>query len=359
MRKQFIISLISFLLVFAVDSQTKENTPGVRWSKDKAEEWYKNQGFLCGVNYIPSNAINYTAMWDPTGFSPKLIDKELALAQSIGLNCVRVVLQYVVYEKTPKEFMRNFETFLKICSKHNIKVMPIFFDDCAFGISKDPVAGKQVEPLIGWYAWGWSPSPGHTMVIDPQHHPKLEKYVKHILTTYKNDKRILLWDLYNEPSNTSIEQYSMPLLKKVFAWAREVNPTQPISTCWWYEDRTQVNNYGLEHSDIITFHCYRTLLGTDTVIKNLKTDGRPVICTEWMHRPEGSLITELLPYFKEKNMGNFFWGLVNGKTQTHLPWSHRPEMPEYTGLWQHDIFKKDFTPYKNEEIELIKKIMSK
>jgi hypothetical protein len=326
-----------------------------RWSKEKAEAWYKKQGWICGVNYIPSNAINYTAMWDPTSFSPKLIDKELALAESIGMNCVRVVLQYAVYEKTPKAFVRNFEKFLTICKKHHIKAIPIFFDDCAFGVNKDPVAGKQVEPLLGWYAWAWSPSPGHTMVIDQRYYPKLEIYVKDIMLRYKNDERILLWDLYNEPSNSSTEVYSMPLLKKVFLWARDVNPSQPISSCWWMEDRKIIGDYGLQNSDIITFHCYRTKIETDSVIKNLKTDGRPIICTEWMHRLDGSTIEELLPYFKEKNIGNLLWGLVNGKTQTHLPWFYRPEMLPYKGVWQHDIFTPEFKPYKIEEIELIKK----
>ena len=50
------------------------------------------------------------------------------------------------------------------------------------------------------------------------------------------------------------------------------------------------------------------------------------------------------------------WGLVNGKTQTHLGWGHRPEHLPFNGDWQHDIFHGDFKPYNQAEIDLIKKL---
>lgn len=49
----------------------------------------------------------------------------------------------------------------------------------------------------------------------------------------------------------------------------------------------------------------------------------------------------------------FLWGLVNGKTQTDLPWGHRPGDSE-PKVWQHDLFNGDFTPYDPKEIEVIK-----
>lgn len=204
------------------------------WSIDKAMEWSKQQPWYCGVNYIPSNAVNYTAMWDKTSFSPRLITKEMALAQSIGMNCVRVVLQYVVYEDDPEYFLRTLEHFLDICDKHGIKVMPCFFDDCAFGVNTDPVIGIQPEPLEGWYAWAWSPSPGYTMVIDERTHGKLEKYVKEVMNRFKKDKRIFVWDLYNEPTNTTMPDRSFPLVKKVFKLRGE---KRSVSICGRPEKR--------------------------------------------------------------------------------------------------------------------------
>lgn len=347
--RRFVLSLSLLVTVMVLFGQ------GKKWSEERANNWYKAQPWYCGINYIPSDAINYTAMWDKTSYNPRLIDKELALAQSIGLNCARVVLQYAVYAENSKYFLRTLDNFLAICDRHKIKVIPAFFDDCSFGASNDPVTGKQPEPLEGWYAWAWSPSPGHTMVIDVRTHPLLEKYVKEVMAKFKNDRRIFAWDLYNEPTNSNLKERSFPLLKSTIAWAREIDPSQPLTIAMFNENK-DLNDIIIANSDIITFHCYNSKEETAAYIKRLKVYNRPVICTEWMNRPRKSTVEDVLPLFREQNVGNILWGLVNGKTQTHLPWGFRPEKLPYTGVWQHDLFTKEFVPYKQEEINLIKKL---
>ena len=326
-----------------------------RWSVEKAKAWGEANPWWCGVNYIPANAINYTAMWDKTGFSPDVIRRELRLMTELGMNCVRFVMQYKVYEDDPEYFTATLEKFLSLCDEAGVKAMPIFFDDCAFGVNTDPVVGRQPEPLEGWYAWAWSPSPGHTMVIDEREHPKLEKYVKDVISRFKDDKRIFLWDLYNEPSNSKLGFRSCPLLKKTFAWAREVNPSQPISSGIWNNDKT-LNAILLANSDVVTFHCYANREKTAKRIKEIvkMAGGRPVVCTEWMNRTVGSTVKDCLGLFKEANVGCLAWGLVNGKTQTHLRWGHRPENLPYKGPWQHDFSRGDFTPYDAEELATIR-----
>ncbi len=334
-------------------SGAERQTP--RWSVKKAKAWGEANPWWCGVNYIPANAINYTAMWDKTSFSPDVIRRELKLMTQTGMNCVRFVMQYKVYEDDPEYFIKALDKFLSLCEEAGVKAMPIFFDDCAFGVNRDPVVGRQSEPLEGWYAWAWSPSPGHTMVIDEREHPKLEKYVKDILSRFKDDKRIFLWDLYNEPSNGGLGKRSLPLLEKTFAWAREVDPSQPISSGVWNKNKA-VNAIILANSDIVTFHFYGNREKTRKRLEEIAAmaRGRPAICTEWMNRPAGSTVKDCLGLFKEANVGCLAWGLVNGKTQTHLRWGHRPENLPYTGAWQHDLFRGDLTPYDPSEIDLIK-----
>jgi len=323
------------------------------WSEEKAWEWYYSQPWFCGVNYIPAYAINYTAMIDPTSFDPDAIDAELKLMEDLGMNCARFVLQYIVYQQTPRAFFKNLEKILRLCDKHHIKAMPTLFDDCVFGVNSDPVAGKQVEPYIGWYAWAWSPSPGHTMVLDPQNHPKLEAYVKDVLERYREDDRIMLWDLYNEPS-VSFSEKKDCLLAKVVRWAREINPSQPLSICFWDNRDPAYNEFVSKNVDVVTFHCYGDKAATEQRIAEYKKFGRPLICTEWMNRTTGSTIMDVLPVFNEENVGCMMWGLVNGKDQTNLPWGHRPEMLPYSGPWQHDIFYGDHRPYDKGETDLIK-----
>ena len=66
---------------------------GSRWSEARANEWYAKQPWLVGSNFIPSDAINELEMFQATTFNPALIDKELGMAESIGMNTMRVFLQ--------------------------------------------------------------------------------------------------------------------------------------------------------------------------------------------------------------------------------------------------------------------------
>jgi hypothetical protein len=345
----YAISCMLFVcLITPASAQQKDR----RWPEQKIKDWYSKQPWYCGFNYIPGYAINYTAMWDKTTFDAAAIDKELALAEKTGLNCLRAVLQYAVYEDDPEYFLNTLDKFMAICDKHKIKFMPALFDDCVFGLEHDPKVGKQPEPVKGWYAWAWSPSPGHSMVVDSTTHPRLEKYVKAVLGRFKNDNRVFVWDLYNEPTNGGLGTTTLPLLKKVIAWAHEVNPSQPVSVGVW-NDNKQLNDIAIAGSDIITFHNYGN---KDVLLKNineLKVHNRPMINTEWMNRPAGSAIVNNLAVFYDTKVGCMLWGLVNGKTQTDLPWGHRPGDP-VSKIWQHDLFRPDFTAYDQKEIDLLK-----
>lgn len=327
-----------------------------RWSSQKANEWYSKQAWPCGFNYIPANAISYTEMWMPYCFDAGFIDKELALAEGVGFNCLRVVLPFVVWEHDPKEFKKRLDTFLDICDKRGLKVMFTLFDDCAFGSDpklKDPWYGKQPEVLKGWYANGWTPSPGHSMVRDFTTWTRLEKYVKDVIGSFKDDHRVWVWDLYNEPTNGSLGNVSLTLVNRVFEWARAIGPSQPLTLAQWNGNK-ELNAVIYEKSDIITFHNYGNAEKVAENIKTLKTHGRPIINTEWLNRGRDSLVETCLPVFRKENAGCMHWGLVNGKTQTNLPWGHRPGDPE-PEIWQHDLYHGDHTPYDEEELALFRK----
>ena len=323
---------------------------GTRWTVERAQAWAAARPWCCGVNYIPSNAINYTEMWDKTSFSPELIRRELALMKGLGLNCARVFLQYLVYEDDPEYCVRTFRRFLELCDEAGVKAMPCLFDDCTFGAVVNPRLGKQDEPLIGWYSWDWTPSPGRRMVVDPRQHGKLEKYVKGMVGAFKDDERILAWDLYNEPS---LGKHSLALLQKTFAWAREVPLTQPITTGIWNQSLKEQNEFLLANCDIITFHCYQSASETEKFTHRMRASGRPVICTEWMNRCVKSTVKDCLPVFERTRTGCMLWGLVWGKSQTHLPWGWRPEKGPYKGVWQCNLFRVDHTPYDPAEIALL------
>jgi hypothetical protein len=339
-------------LVDAAPRQSSTN----RWSPERAWTWFTNQALPIGFNYVPANSISYTEMWMGYAFDPELIDRELALAQDVGFNCLRVVLPFVVWEAEPEAFKKRFEMFLSICDKRGLKAMPCFFDDCVFGPITDPDFGKQPEVVVGWYANGWTPSPGHKRARDPKMRPALERYVKDIMAAHRSDPRILCWDLYNEPSNSGMGNASLSLLMDVFRWAREIDPAQPITSGIW-GGSPRVTRFLRAESDIISFHNYRPAPELHREIQDLKRLERPLICSEWLNRPLKSTVETCLPVFVEERVGALNWGLVNGKTQTDLPWGHKPGKA-YTGTWQHDLFRANHAAYDSQEIQTFKRAIA-
>jgi hypothetical protein len=331
-----------------------------QWSAQRAWDWYSRQPWPCGVNYIPANAISYTEMWMDYCFDTGFIDAELKLAQEIGLNCVRIVLPFVVWEREPDAFKARLARFLDVCHGRGIRVMPALFDDCCFGPTADPVFGPQPKVIPGWYANGWTPSPGHAIVREAGAWMRLEPYVKDVVGTFRDDPRVWVWDLYNEPTGSLVigklvipmGDVTLPLVEKVFQWAREARPAQPLTVGIW-NNNAKLNELVAGSSDISTFHNYDSLPGLEKRIEQIKRIGRPAICTEWLNRGTGSTAAACLPIFRRERIGAMSWGLVNGKTQTHLNWGHLPGDAE-PPVWQHDLFRADHTAYDAAELACFK-----
>ena len=323
------------------------------WTVEKANQWYSEHPWITGADYIPANAINQLEMWQKETFSPGVIDKELSLAEGIGFNTMRVFLHSVAWKTDPEGFKQRMNQFLSIADKHKIQPMFVFFDDCW---NKTSQAGVQPAPKVGIHNSGWVQDPGDPASSDESLFPELEKYVKDVMSVFAHDKRILLWDLYNEPGNGGKKEASLPLLANIFKWAKEVNPDQPISAGIWDWSFEKLNAFQVAHSDIITYHDYEEAPWHQRVIELLKVNGRPLICTEYMARTRNSRFSTIMPLLKKERVGAINWGFVQGKTNTIYAWdSPMPDGGE-PAEWFHDIFRTDGTPYRLDEVNLIKKL---
>jgi hypothetical protein len=346
-----------------------------RWSPAKAQEWFDRNGWMVGCNYIPSNAINQLEMWQAESFSPELIDRELGWAAGLGFNTVRVFLHQLPWEQDATGFLGRIDQFLAIAHSHDIKTMLVLFDSVW---DPFPKLGKQPEPRLNVHNSGWVQCPGYDVLNDPNRYDDLHDYVHGIVSHFRQDDRVLIWDLFNEPDNMNMTSYkdddyahhkaelSMLLLKKTINWVRVINPDQPITMAPWKEDwssddvLTALDNYMFAHSDIISFHCYEEKESMERRIRTLQRFGRPMLCTEYMARPFGSTFQEILPVLKKYRVGAYNWGFVAGKTQTHCPWDSWSTVYENEpSLWFHDIFRADGTAYKPEEIKFLKQINKK
>ncbi len=363
---------IAVLLAWSAGAAAQTPAPAGRWPETKAAAWYAQQPWLVGSNYIPASAINELEMWQAESFDTQSIDKELGLAEGLGMTTMRVFLHDLVWQQDPAGYRQRIDQFLAIASKHHIRPLFVLFDSCW---DPHPALGKQRAPTPGVHNSGWMQSPGANALQDKTTYPRLEAYVKGVVGAFGKDPRVLGWDVWNEPDNTNGGAYAkqeppnkvdlvLALLPQVFQWARAAGVEQPLTSGVWKGDWSSddklspMERIQLEYSDIISFHNYDNGPEFEKRILWLQRLHRPIVCTEYMARGNGSTFQGSLPIAKKYNVGAINWGFVAGKTQTYLPWDswQKPYVDREPTVWFHEVFKQDLTPYKQDEVDLIRSL---
>jgi hypothetical protein len=366
-----IVTVLTSLAAVPTRARGAELNP---WPIEKAITWSGSHLWLVGCNYAPRTAINQLEMWQADSFDVTTIERELGWAESLGFNSLRVFLHDLPWEQDAAGFLTRIEQFLAVADRHKIGVVFVLFD----GVwNPFPHSGKQPAPRPGLHNSGWVQSPGAKILADLRKHEGLKDYVQGVISFFKADRRIHAWDLFNEPDNPNRSSYrqlelsnkadmALVLLEKAFTWAREVDPTQPLTAGVWAGDwaapekLSPINRLMLTRSDVISFHNYRPVAELKKDVASLKRYNRPLLCTEYMARPIGSTFDPVLTYLKDENIGAYNWGFVSGKTQTIFPWDswQKPYASE-PPLWFHDIFRADGRPYAATEVGFIRKLTAK
>ncbi len=152
------LAALALLLCFAQVPQANPRPTAGHWSEKAANDWYAQQPWLVGSDYIPATTINELEMWQADTFDPKRIDLELGWAESLGMNTMRVFLHDLLWEQDSRGFEKRVNTFLEIAAKHHIRPLFVFFDSCW---DPNPHLGKQHAPTPGIHNSGWVQSPRH------------------------------------------------------------------------------------------------------------------------------------------------------------------------------------------------------
>lgn len=341
-----------------------------RWSPERADRWYRAQGWLVGANYVTSTAINQLEMFQPDTFDPLRIHVELGWARSAGFNAVRVFLHDQLWTQDQRGFQARLAQFVAIAADRGIKPLFVLFDSCW---DPFPKVGPQRAPTPGVHNSGWVQGPGAERLGDRGYLDTMRAYVTGVLTQFRNDDRVLGWDLWNEPDNPSHhyapverpdkEQLVADLLPQVFAWARSVDPAQPLTSAVWQGEwpdagsTSAIAGIQLDNSDVLTFHSYGGPADFENRINELASQDRPILCTEYLARPLGSTVADILPIAKRHKVGAINWGLVAGKTQTYFPWdSWDHPYPSIPDVWFHDLLQPDGRPFQDSEIQTIRQL---
>ncbi|MGV0773391.1 1,4-beta-xylanase [Mycobacterium syngnathidarum] len=345
--------------------------PG-QWPVERANAWYQAQGWLVGTNFITSNAINQIEMFSAGTYDARRINSELQACRLLGFNTVRVFLHDLLWTQDRAGFQSRLANFVGIAARQGIKPLFVFFDSCW---DPNPQLGAQRAPTPGVHNSGWVQSPGAQRIDDPRYRPVLRDYVVGVMSQFRNDDRVLGWDLWNEPDNPAKQYRKVErkdkidavggLLPQVFAWARSVNAAQPLTSGVWQGswdrgNRSEMDNFQLDNSDVISFHSYAGPAEFEARIAELAPLGRPILCTEYLARDQGSTLEGVLPVAKRHNVGAYSWGLVAGKTQTYFPWdSWDKPYTKVPNVWFHDLLQPDGRPYKQSEYQTLKKLTTR
>ncbi len=365
-----------------------------QWLPGQANQWYRQQPWLVGCNFVPSTASNQLEMFQAATFDPATIERELGWIAAIGMNTARVFLHNLLWEQDAAGFKMRLDQFLSIAAAKGIRPVLVLFDSCW---DPFPALGPQQEPVPGVHNSRWVQAPGATTLQDPSRYPVLQAYVEDVVGRFRNDPRVLFWDIWNEPDNLNGNSYGpqeptnkvalvTALLPSVFQWARAAGPSQPLSSAIWIGDWSSPSKFNptqavqMANSDIVTFHNYGFVEDFEERIGLLRQFGRPIICSEYMARDAGSLFDGSLVVARRERVGAINWGCVSGRSQTILPWDSwqhpyttaqalggtefdvliepntkwpHPYASEDPVVWHHDIFHPDGTPYRVYETNLI------
>lgn len=287
-----------------------------RWSVEQAAAWQSKVGWKAGANFAPSTAVNELEMFQADTFDVKTIDKELGYAQDLGFGVVRVFLHNLLWGQDG--FLERVDKFLDLAEKHDISVMLVLLDSCWLPSAQ---TGPQPAPTPGVHNSQWVQAPGSAILHDRVQFDALRPYIQGVVRHFKDDRRVVAWDIWNEPDNSGYtDKLIGPLLQKVADWVLTEDPSQPITTPVWKmpEQRTwNLNKFRrlqLDLSDVISFHSYENAEGTQHSIDTFQSyePGRPVICSEYMARSQNSTFEPHMQLMKDANVMAINWGLVSG-----------------------------------------------
>lgn len=351
----------------------------MKWSKEKAWEWYNANSWIRGCNYMSADCANRIDQWQEYEFEERFetTKKELKLMAELGYNSIRIIPEFIVWEKEHDGFMERFERCITLAAQNNISCMVVLGNDCMPPYEealKRMNLGKQHVDL-GYHGGrkvsqhGTFNNAGYSLLDEPEYAKKYYVFVEELVKKYKNDERIIMWDVFNEPGNSNRNSMSLPHLKKFLEIIRDIDPIQPSTIGIWsqsinLENLKEIEKFGLENSDIISYHNYNSYENNIEELKILKKFGRPIINTEWLNRCGENTVEAMFPLFYLEKIGRYNWGFVAGKYQTFEPWnwiwdSYKENPKAYDNFdftkWFHDLYRPNHNPYNPKETNLIKK----
>jgi hypothetical protein len=260
-----------------------------------------------GMVFVPTTAVNEAQEWDE--YDPVVNDRELHYASTYGINVVRVYLHYYVYLKKKTVFLADIDDFLARADKYGIRTEFVFFDDCWNQPPKELLSAdyRYPKPIQGVHNSQWLVCPGDDVRNHYEQHQKgLKSYVQDVVNAHVSDKRVVFWEIYNEPNKS---KETIRLEKDAAIWIKETGTKIPATA-------TGKEFSGTPFSDFVSWHEY----GTYDIFGDEHT-----LCTECMNR-QGQTVPGIVSHYKGK-VGYIMWEFGIGRDNCRFAWGENREKP--------------------------------
>jgi hypothetical protein len=146
---------------------------------------------IYGFNYQPSWGHNGLTVWGER-FDAKKYREELSRGKKYfpKFNAVRIWLSWSAYQANPERYIRHFQQAVDICGELDLLVVPVIYNR-----------------WIGNPLWDRVLNPEITADFDETFAP----FIRALVVPLRGDRRILAWDLCNEPYIQGIDNKTTPV----------------------------------------------------------------------------------------------------------------------------------------------------
>ena len=306
-----------------------------------------------GAAYTPSPAGNQL-WWHEYEAYAHIVEKELRAVRSVyGFTALRTFIHNMVYDAAPATFIANIGRYLTLCHSLGIKPGFVFFDDC--WNSAGATIPDSCVPIKGRHNGCWMQSP---QAVQRTNISRFQSYVTDIVSAFRDDDRVLYWEIYNEP-NTS--NFTQTLRNAAYGWATAVKPVSPVISCWGDNPNTQIvdeHRYDQDFTGwtadvyanpskggVVTEGGSRWFQGYDSDAGSTK------LVMAWLQALREAYAAGKVPFVPGMIVS---WEVNVGNSHTRWHWSTPDNAPEPTIPWDAHIFS-DQTPISYTEAGLIRR----
>ncbi len=242
-----------------------------------------------GINYYPQDS-----PWNMFGkqFDSTKINKDLKLISDLGLNTIRIFVQYEDFGKAnvKKQKLEKLKITVDLAQKNNLKVIVTLFD------------------FYGDYSIrDWTLT---------------HRHAEKIVSAFKNNQTIIAWDIKNEPDIDFKNRGKENVLKWLEYTSKEIRKYDPnhLITIGWSNYTTAKNL--TEFVDIVSFHHFNDNF-ENNFLSLKKTIKKPILLEEF-GTPSYRSIWNLFLGDSQKSQARYHENMqmnLSRHSVSHLSWT--------------------------------------